>query len=337
MEPLLLLRGVRAVATLANPEQPNAATQRAFDAARERSPEHVALPPARRITERLGLPWCEVLLVAHEPEEKQAQLLGVKVKASSDTDWITEEHVAAVLRLVASRLDVDTVSLNEYRVEREKMLSADRARWLHGRRLLLPTDNQIMAAVGSWDAALRLAELQAPRERGPTRKKPNSPTLVDLMERFHDAHGFQPSARDLEAFARGNGIPYPGARPNNAFGTARREWRERRHTAGLSAPRAVRHNGGRGNKAPDYSADVGAALPGERRRDEWDRDACVAAIGRYLAQLRPGERSTSRGYRDWASAQEHAPAMTTIQLHGGWETLRRQAQKHRVVLTLSGG
>jgi hypothetical protein len=327
MEPLLLLRGVREVATLANPDHPEAATQRAFDAAREHSPEHAALPPARRITERLRLPWREVLAVAHEPEEKQAKLLGVKTKASSDIDWITEEHVVAVLQIVAYRLGVDTLSLNEYRVERERMLSADRARWLHGRRLLLPTDGQIMAAMGSWDDALRLAGLRAPRERGPTSKTTNSPTFVDLMERFYDAHGVQPTARALKEFARANGIPHPNSRGGNVFSTALREWKERRHAAGLSAPRVVRHNGGRGSKAPDYSADMGAALPGERRRDGWDRDACVAAIGRYLAQLRPGERSTSRGYRDWASAQEHAPAMTTIQLHGGWEALRRQAQE----------
>jgi hypothetical protein len=326
MEPLLLLRGVREVAALANPAQPDTATQRAFDAAREHSPEHATLPPARRITERLGLPWREVLLVAHEPEERQAQLLGVKTKAAADNDWITEEHVAAVLQLVAARLGVDTVSLNEYRVERERMLSADRARWLHGRRLLLPTDNQIMAVVGSWDDALRLAGLRAPRERGPTRKKTNSPTFVDLMERFYDAHGVQPTARALKEFARANGIPHPNSRGGNVFSTAIREWQEQRRAAGLRTPRVVRRNGGRGHRAPDYSADVGAAVPGERRRDEWGRDSCVAAIGRYLAQLKPGERSTSRGYRDWASAQEHAPAMTTIQLHGGWEALRREAQ-----------
>jgi hypothetical protein len=45
----------------------------------------------------------------------------------------------------------------------------------------------------------------------------------------------------------------------------------------------------------------------------------------YLAQLRAGERSTSRGYRDWASTQDHAPVMTTVQLHGGWEAVRRDA------------
>lgn len=42
------------------------------------------------------------------------------------------------------------------------------------------------------------------------------------MERFHDYCGVQPTAQDLMAFARGNGIPYPDPRLP-AFG----EWTER--------------------------------------------------------------------------------------------------------------
>jgi hypothetical protein len=324
----MLLKGVREIAALANPTEPGAVTQRAFDAARVGSAAHADLPPARRIAERLGLPWPEVLAVAHEPEEEQSKLLGAKGKEPSSTDWLSEAHVGAVLQLVAARLGVDTVSMNEYRAEYRRIVAADHARWLHGRRVLLPTDTQIVIAVGSWDAALRLAGLRTQRQRGPTRKLPNTPTLVDLMDRFYEAHGEQPTARALKAFARGNGIPYPSVPRGNGFRNAAREWMAtRRELHGLSlAPRGVgAPRKGRALPRRDYSRDVGAARPGERRTDEWDRDACVAAVARYVAQLRSGERSTSRGYRDWAAQQEHAPVMTTIQRHGGWEAVRRGA------------
>jgi hypothetical protein len=324
---LMLLAGVREVAALASPAEPEAITQRAFDAARERSPAHTWLPPARRITERLKWPWTEVLSVAHEPEATQSKLLGLKnTKAPRSTDWLSESHVAAALQLVAGRLGADTVSMNEYRAEQGRIAAADHSRWFHGRQLLFPTDQQIVHLTGSWDEALRFAALRVDRQPGPTRKRPNSPTLVDLMERFYDAHDFQPTARDLESFARTNGIPYPGKRPNKAFSTAKREWRERRRAAGWPEPN-VKSSGQRGGRARDHAERVGAALPGERRTDEWDRESCVAAVARYITQLGPRERSTSRGYRVWAAQQEHAPVMTTIQLHGGWEAVRRAALK----------
>src|SRR5690348_980370 len=100
----MLLQGVREVAAIANPNEPESVTQRNFDAERERSTAHAALPPARRITERLKLSWAKVLAVAHEPEGEQNRLLGLKDKASSSADWLSEKHVAAMLRLVAGRL-----------------------------------------------------------------------------------------------------------------------------------------------------------------------------------------------------------------------------------------
>jgi hypothetical protein len=326
MEALSLLRGVREVAALASPEEPTATTQRAFDSARARSQEHAALPAARRITERLRLPWAEVLAVAHEPEARQAQLVGVKTRASPAADWITAEHVVAALQLVAQRRGADSLTTGEYRVERARLLEADRARWLHRRWLLLPDDEQVIAAAGSWDAALRVAGLETTTERGPSRQT-SAPTLADLLERFHDAHDFQPSSRELRAFARGNGVPYPSERAQR-FGAAVVAWRHQRRERGLPEPRVVTRAGGRGNRARDYSADVGAARTGERRRAKWTRASCAAAVARYLAQLPNGERSTERGYADWAAAQPSgtAPAMSTILALGGWEAVRRAAQ-----------
>ncbi len=325
MEPLLLLNGVRCVAALANPDEPTATTQRAFDAAREHNPDHATLPPARKITEQLRLPWREVLAVAHAPEARQTQLLGTKTRARSAQDWLTGEHVTAALRLVAARLGVDSLTTGEYRVERAQLLSVDRARWRHGRWLLLPDDEQAITVAGSWDAALRFAELKTTAERLPAREQGTS-KLADLLERFYDHYGVQPSLRNLQAFALGNGIPYP--RHKQPFGVAVAEWVASRRDRGLPAPRVVTRIGGRGHKAPDYSVDVGAARTGERRLAKWTRADCAAAVARYLAQIPTGERSTERGYTDWAATQPSGttPAMSTILSLGGWEAARRAAQ-----------
>jgi hypothetical protein len=65
------------------------------------------------------------------------------------------------------------------------------------------------------------------------------------------------------------------------------------------------------SKAPDYSANVGAAHAGERRRAKWTRADCAAAVARYLAQLPNGERSTERGYADWTATQPKPPKRAT--------------------------
>jgi hypothetical protein len=330
LEALVLLKSVREIAALANPAEPEAVTQRAFDVERKRSTTHAALPPAKRITERLKLSWTEMLAVAYAPEREQNHLLAMKDRAPSSADWLSEKHVAAVLHLAAGRLGADTVSTNEYRVERGKVLAVDRARWMHGRTILLPTAEQIMLAAGSWEEALRFAGLREQRKPGATRKKTNAPSLVDLMERFYEAHGVQPTRPALQEWASASNIPYPSpqGRPN-AFRKATEEWIERRRAAGEPDPKLPPHGRGRRTTVrPDYSTKKGAPLPGERRRDLWDRDSCVAAVARYIAQLPPGKhsRSTSRGYRAWAAEQEHAPPMTTIQERcKSWEAARREA------------
>ena len=319
----MLLRAVREVAAVASPGRSAATTQRAFDAARERSPGHAGLPPARRITERLGLPWGDVLAVAHAPEAEQNRLLAIRTRDSRE-DWLTAEHAVTVLGLVAARLGVESLSQREYRVERDR-IAAGRARLRSGRQLLLPTDAQIIAAVGSWDEALRRAGLATTEER-PRLRLSGSPTLADLLGRFHDAHGFQASARELREFARGNGVPYPSERTQR-FSAAVAEWRRERREAGLPDPRVVTRVGGRGKRAPDYSREVGAARAGERRRTKWTRASCASAVARYLAQLPARTRSTQRGYAEWAAEQPSgtAPAMSTILSLGGWEAVRREA------------
>ncbi len=71
-DPLHLLEGVRAVASLAAPQDITSATQRRFDLARVESDRFADLPPARRICERLGLSWYRTLRLAAMPPTERA-------------------------------------------------------------------------------------------------------------------------------------------------------------------------------------------------------------------------------------------------------------------------
>lgn len=332
----MLLRAVREVAALANPRRPEAVTQRAFDAAKAGSAAHADVPAARRIAEQLKLSWPEVLATANEPEDRQAHKLGAKARGPTSVDWLTEKHATAVLQLVAGRLFANTVSTAEYEAECEKLMRADGARWFHGGNLPLPTPRQIVHRFGSWDEALRKAGLQLPHQRTPRIRPKPAPSFPDLMERFHDVYDIQPTAKALQEFARGNGIPYPDPR-RIKFSAGLEEWLAHRHVNGLSPPKVVKRPVGRprtGTRpAPrrDYSRDLNAARPGERRLGEhrqikWTREDCIASVARYLEDT-AGSRSTDRGYGSWAAAQESAPRRSTLRVHGGWEAMRRLAQE----------
>jgi hypothetical protein len=158
LDSLKLLQSVREVAAIASPAEPEAVTQRAFDAEREHSAAHVGLPPARQITEKLGLTWEEALAIAHAPRAEQNNLLARKNREPSSVGWLNEKHIAAVLQIVAKRLGTKKLSRDAYSAEREKLLTEGRARRAQG-RLPLPTAHQITRVTGSWGEALRRAGL----------------------------------------------------------------------------------------------------------------------------------------------------------------------------------
>jgi hypothetical protein len=317
---------VREVAAEANPAEPASVSQRAFDAAAEavrsggaRSAARCGLPAARQIAAELKLPWRRVLALAHEPDARQAHLLSLHGREWAPQGWLTAERAAYALRLVAGRRGSGTLTMGAYEAERAALLAGDRRDWLHGRRLRIPSADAIRLAGGGWDAALTLAELPTD-ERPPQAIRQTIASCLDVMERFHD-----------HAFARGNRIPMSDER-GRPWSETVAEWRQRRRERGLPEPHAPRRRGGRGARAPDYSADVGAARPGEQpHRGKWrDEAACIAWVARYLASLPEGERSTQDSYRRWANAQPGAPSPSRLAQHGGWEAMRRAAVESNV-------
>lgn len=140
-EPLLLLEAVRDVAEGAGVDEPRHMSTRVWDRVRPLSERFSDAPPARRIAERLSVPWAKVVELAFMPPRAQATGLGHALN-EREGNWLTAEHTDFVLQLVARRLGVRTLTPQQYAGERARMLAADRGR-RHGGQLRLPNEFQI--------------------------------------------------------------------------------------------------------------------------------------------------------------------------------------------------
>jgi hypothetical protein len=298
LEPLLLLRDIREVCILAEPEHPEKVTQRAFDQARSEQTRFVDIPRADRIVKHLKLPWRKVLASAHG-EGDQVKLL-VAQERSDKQDWLTEDHVAFCLKLVALRLGADTVTQQQYHDERESILAENTAQQASGVDLRLPTEHQIMQGfarrakgkqaaaqtdkpkktlsrrtvprAGTWNTALRSAGL-APTSRDKV-TVPRGLTSAELIERCYQFHGTLPSSKEAEIFARANHIPYNRKRQKLPWQEQVATWRASRRKRRLPAPDAPPPM----NERPDYSRDMGASLSRERRNDWSDPQVCLTHV-----------------------------------------------------------
>jgi hypothetical protein len=197
LDALVLLRGVREVASHADAEDPIQVSQRRFDAARSISLLYGRLPKARDIARQLRMSWRDVLLLARAPERTHAHRLG-RAQSQREADWLTSDRVAYILKLVAGRLQASTLTPQECRVERERLLALGRSRWLHGRRMHLPTDEQIRIAMdGDWDAALTLAE-PAPRlGLGDQGRGKYPASTEDVLDRAYEVFGTELTSKEI--------------------------------------------------------------------------------------------------------------------------------------------
>ena len=334
----MLLQRVGEVARAANAAEPEGVTQREFDAARQRDERFADVPVARDVARKMDLPWHEVTELAQAPASTQQRRLSRK-EGEERQDWLSPEHVAAVLRIVAARLGLTSLTQVEYSAERERMLAENRRRG----PLLLPTEEQIRLAMrrevhgnphhgtpraGTWGRALKVAGLETnpkPKRKAVGRKQ------VELLERAYDAFGTQLTNDEIVVFAKANGIPYTPD-TSRKWTESVAEWKRGRRKRGLPVPAGPP----RRRERPDYSADVGAARAGERRTTKWSREACVAALVEYVEHFPSGQRAGADQYRTWVTAQPQAPDLGTLNRHGGWskllslareEVLRRRASE----------
>jgi len=350
MEDLLLLQFVREVSILADTEHPEAVTQRAWDAARAKLgsssvPSRVVagaassllsdVPSSSRLIARsLDRSWPVVLEIAHSSRETQRRRLAQQ-QAELEQDWLTRDHIAYVLRVVARRLGVRTLSQSQYSAERKRVFSESRTRKSRGARLRLPTVAQIRAftraelyasnkrgtpTAGSWSRALEIAGLRP----GSTPKlKTAAKTPIDLLDRCYDAYGVQATSQEARDFAKANGIPYTRG-SGKPWREWVKEWKAGRRRQGLPVPDRPPPR----RLKPDYTRNIGAARPDEHRQGSWtDPNDCIAVLVRYLSQLPKGQHATMNGYAAWAKEQPRAPDPTGLKRHGGWLKMIQLARK----------
>ena len=238
--------------------------------------------------------------------------------------WITDARIRYALRLVAGRLGVDALSRIAYSEERDVLLNEDARDWMHGRRLRLPDATAMSFARGGWSALLRIAGL---KEYSPQKRTIPQVIVprVEVIERFYHHYTEQPSFYALIEFARGNKIPMSQEGGRKYLETIA-EWRQRRRDGGEPEPRVVEYKGL--TKRPDFSADVGAAKPGEYLyRGKWDDEKlCVAWVAYYLS-LHKGKKITSRTYEEWARRNPGAPTPYKFKRHEDWSVVRRKAEE----------
>jgi hypothetical protein len=336
----LLLVLVREVSLLADPDRPKEVSQREWDEARSKlSSKLGAIPAARSIARKLRLSWPEVVDLAHQPSTAQNQRLGERDSENAQ-HWLTAEHAVYMMKLVARGLGKSTLTEGQYDVERGEMIARNRRYYMHGRRLRMPTSDQICTLmqreiygatgagvpfVGTWERALELAELgSAQRARSKATRQPLP--LLDLLDRYHDAHGVEPTPTRLWGFAREHDLPYAMTTGKRAWSGVVAVWRKRREAAGLPAPR------------PPEPLDAGEIAlahfrvrkkPEKTKNTAWgNREKCLLAIIAYLEELPAGKRATAKDYNAWASKQDtRAPNAITLRKHGGWSKMLEDAHQ----------
>lgn len=316
---MLLLRVVREVAESAGLEEPASISQRRWETARDAHHRWSDAPPARRITERIGLPWSKALEAAFSTIRGQEVVLSQMTRVRDEDNSMTSDYCVYALRLIAQRLGSDTIYIHEYKAERDRLMANDARRWLHGRQLRLPTDAQVVVVFHSWSAALAAAGLSPLPRVGWVHR---APTIIDLLDRCYAIYGTQPSARELKAFARGNGIAFPFIQTRK-WSEEVADWKQTLSERGLPVPDGLPPR----DQRPSYGDDVGAKQAGERGRENWtERAVCVEWVARYLRELEAGRRASVRDYRAWRRANPGAPTFDTIYRHGGWGVVRQDAE-----------
>lgn len=148
MDRSLLLRGVRDISLIVDPEHPTAITQRAFDEARLQGAVP-NMPRAKRIVEQLNakrrvkgrLSWSAVLALAHSEEQDQVNTFNSQ--ETTNQTWLTEQQIIFALQYVTRRLGNAAPSADEYGQELRKM----RAERIPVDELHLPSGTQIISAM----------------------------------------------------------------------------------------------------------------------------------------------------------------------------------------------
>lgn len=286
-------------------------SQRRFDA--HRAEIGIAgLPRADSICARLGISWEKLCQMPGRTASGRAVALGKRDRGDANSDWVTNGQISFALRLAANRRNAATINAADYRREREMLLREGCA------VKVMPDEAPILQKLGTWRAALAVAELQI--DNALERDLERLVVVNSVIDRAVELHEVVPTQLELLAFAKANYLTLPDR--IDPYPAVIEQWRSRRIDQGLVAPPYEPRRSGR----PDFTTRVIWERPQRVRRGYWTEERAIAAVARFLESRAPGQPTTRKAYVDWSKGDRDAPSATHIdRWFGGFARIRRLA------------
>jgi hypothetical protein len=269
-----------------------------------------ACPTAERICRRLGKHWHEVVALSLDDDRDRGQLLALTGRDAASRNW-SIGHADDALRVIAARFGNRWFANDEYEVARRQMLSEDRRRCRTGRRLRLPTANQVVQAGGgrTWREALERVGLESPHLPGhPNRGLPLA-VAIGLCVEAHDA---TPRWADLIVFARAHHISV--SRKGTTFGEALSAYAANRLKL-QRGPLPPRLYGSSRKRFAQRIIDASALPQAERLRRPATEDQSLIALadfGDWLASEYPMLRASTTLYRYFQRENREYPLIKSV-------------------------
>jgi hypothetical protein len=284
----------------ANPTDPATVTTRAFDKERAAA-GHPRCPTAKVICyERLKLAWPELKAIALDPKRDIAITVARRFQAVGAGRNLSLAEVVLALRTVAMRLRRRTLARPEYKLERERMIRADRRAYRHGGVVTLPTADQVTRVAGSWAEALAAAGLEES-----TGRALQSVPIEEMLDLHFKKHGFVISADSLGPFAAAEGlrVQHRGARRWSEIVEAWRSGHAERGFIIPPRPKRVRRI--------SYGPPVAWELT-DRSKVKWTDDELVDVLVRSRDTLGAGEELDEDRYDMLREEDNRLPSPNTF-------------------------
>lgn len=323
-----LYRLVGEFAETLSADDPSQLRQTIFDAKRAEL-GYPDLPSARQIAKRLRRPWREVVAIATNPT-RNFERTDDRSQSEVRTEGLDRRHIHFALNYVAQLLGQESVSPDQYELQRQELLDQDAHRWQYGGVLVevLPSRSQIEIAAKNlldlkpgedwWGAASQLAGLKPHVQR--------QKSGMGVCEALHwyavCSGGYLASGpSELTKFARWGGLAMAAA--------ARKPWDEHLDEfrvwcleSGYTFPLLKRK---RGQKL-DLIVPPGG-IPGAKQRHDpaaHTEGRAVAFVARYIREGMTGSRPTVKEYKAWA-VKHGGPSPSNFGDWGGWSGVRNKA------------
>jgi hypothetical protein len=304
-----LIPAIRSVQNRVCPKAPETLTKRQFNQERAAA-GHPACPAARRISQRLNMPWTRLVTLAASGQHA-AQQVGL---AATDHPGAVKTYpwprVQYALRLCASRIGQTSLSQRQYRDECAKLEARHQRRRRRGRApLRLPTVSHV-EQYGGWNTAVKRAGLDpAPAD---SRRFSQRVVIDHAVDAYIAERKTRPTLKQLRQYA--------GER---CWSLAEAE--KRRYS--LVVKEAV-ERAAAGHRPAVPSA--GEAVRPERAKGS-RRQAILGLVALldWVDQEHPGRSASKRLYVTFQQQHPEWPSESRLREHGSFTALRDLAERAR--------